>query len=83
VRQASPALTTAGLDSVANLKEAAMTDGNTFEYYSKRENQAPELADAATDASVRTIHLAMADRYAKLKSETAQTRSRLSLFQEP
>jgi hypothetical protein len=60
-----------------------MADENTFEYYSKRENQARGLADASTDASVRIIHLDMANHYAKLKSETEERRSRLSLFKEP
>lgn len=59
-----------------------MSDENSVEYYAKREAQERELAEAATDSAIRGIHRELAERYAKLQDETAQGRSRLSLFKE-
>ncbi len=58
-----------------------MSDDPTAEYHAKRERQERELAAAAIDPAVRGIHLALADRYARLVNEADPVRSRLSLFQ--
>lgn len=58
-----------------------MSDDRTAAYHTKRERQERDLAAAAIDPAVRNIHLALADRYARLVNEADPVRSRLSLFQ--
>lgn len=56
-----------------------MTEENTAEYHAKREQQERALAAAADDASIRAIHLELANRHAELKAKDAPTqRVRLS-----
>lgn len=41
-------------------------------YYLQREQKERELASAATDAQIATIHIDMAERYARLAEEEAE-----------
>lgn len=57
-----------------------MTKENKTEYHAKREQQERELAAAATDPSIRAIHLELADRHAGLQGKDSPTpRARLSI----
>lgn len=59
-----------------------MAGDNDLEYYVARERQSRELADSATDPSIKKIHLDMAERYASMQANPDPARPRLSMSNE-
>lgn len=53
-----------------------MSNDNDLDYYASRERQARELADSASDPSIKSIHLQMADRYAEMRRDAASANAR-------
>jgi hypothetical protein len=53
-----------------------MTDLNSTDYYVSRERRERELAQAATDPAIASIHLDMASRYSELITAAAPVAKR-------
>ena len=52
-----------------------MSIDQQIEYYRRREQDARRLADTAADQSIRSIHLEMAKRYARMADEYGGARA--------